>query len=93
MCISIRFTAPKAACVDDGLDTGHGRVIWIELKSTVDVLEVTPDVGHHHVLHAELRSRMSGFEYPPTHWASRFPARSRGFLEHFPSLDVRRTSE
>ena len=42
-------------------------VVRIELESSVDIFEVTPNPSHHHVAGTELRRRVAWLKYPACH--------------------------
>src|SRR5258708_21418776 len=48
------------------------RVLWIKLQRAVNILEVSSDVGHHHVPGAKLRRRVPRLESPFDHLSLSF---------------------
>src|SRR5215813_737255 len=72
------LSAPEAGRVDRGLDGGGFRMVWIEVESSVNVLDEAAHAGHHHVARAKFRRSVSWFKRPFSHRSSsRLRPRSR----------------
>jgi len=71
--IAIGLPRPQLGRVDDALEAGLHAVGEIEVDASVDVLEGSPDPGHHHVPGGELRRGVPGLERPALHLGSSLP--------------------
>src|SRR5215831_6316495 len=68
MCVAVRLSRPEPPGVDLNLYRG---VLWgcgIEVEPAMDVLEVPPDIGDHHVADTEFSGCVSRFEGPACQW-------------------------
>src|ERR1051326_9177216 len=65
--ITVRVSGPETAGIHRHSDRGIFRVCRIKFKRAVYVLEVSPDVGNHHVPCRKFSGCMPGLEYPFCH--------------------------
>src|SRR3989442_15907382 len=68
--IPFRFVCPEFGGVDTYLQRSILGMLGIELQPTLNVFEVTPNVGHHHVPHGKFRGGMTCFKFPSRHSAT-----------------------
>ena len=64
MCVAVRLSRPEPPGVDLDLNRGVLRTGGIEMEPSMDVLEVPPDIGNHHMAHTEFGSGVPRFEEP-----------------------------
>src|SRR6266576_3364230 len=62
--LSTRLSRPEPPGVDLDLNRGVLRTGGIEMEPSMDVLEVPPDIGNHHMAHTEFGSGVPRFEEP-----------------------------
>ena len=60
--------------IDNHFDRRGLRVGWTKIECAVDVLEVPSYIGHHHVPHAKLGSRVARLESPSRHIPAPVPS-------------------
>jgi hypothetical protein len=82
MVVAFLYAGPDVPGINLHLNRRVARVLWIKLQGAVNVLEVSADVGHHHVPGAKLRRRVPGLESPFSHLSLSFETSST--LDKYP---------
>src|SRR6266498_3923146 len=67
MVVAFLYAGPNVPRIDLYLDRRIARVLRIKLQRAVNILEVSADVGHHHVPGAKLHGRVTRLETPFSH--------------------------
>src|SRR6266478_4063255 len=67
MVVAFLHSGPNVAGINLYLNRRSARVLRIKLQSAVNILEVSTDVGHHHVACAKLSCRVPRLETPFSH--------------------------
>ena len=65
--VTFLHSSPDSTGINLYLDRRIARAFWIEIKCAVDVLEVSANVGHHHVPCAKLSRCVPRFKSPFSH--------------------------
>src|SRR2546422_3512843 len=65
--VALRFSGPEACGIKSDLDRRVLRVPRVKLEAAADILEVSPNVGDHHVPGTKLGCSVSWFKYPFRH--------------------------
>src|SRR2546427_6604432 len=72
MVVAFLHSGPNVPGINLHFNRRVARVLRIKLQRAVNILEVSTDVGHHHVACAKLRRRMPGLETPFCHCSLSF---------------------
>src|SRR6266571_6434553 len=67
MVVALLYPGPNVPGINLYLNRRSARVLRIKLQSAVNILEVSTDVGHHHVACAKLSCRVPRLETPFSH--------------------------
>src|SRR2546422_7550088 len=67
MIVAFLHSGPNVPGINPHFDRRVARVLWIKLQRAVNILEVSTDVGHHHVPGAKLSRGVPRLESPFSH--------------------------
>src|SRR5713101_8994692 len=81
MVVAFLHSGPNVPGINLYLNRRSARVLRIKLQSAVNILEVSTDVGHHHVPGAKLSCRVPRLETPFSHRSLSFET-SRALHEY-----------
>src|SRR5947207_4312987 len=82
MVVTFLNSRPDSAGINLHFNRRSARVLRIKLQSAVNILEVSTDVGHHHVPSAKLRRRVPRLKSPFGHLSLSFETSST--LDKYP---------